>query len=244
MGIRENKLTATDPIRATDVRHHNIRAVLNSIYASRNSGGASQSDIVNRLGLKAPSVFRIFNHLEENGYIVPCEQTMNFSNKLGRHPNMYTVNPSALYIIGVEYWSACLSIGVFDFTRQRIYSHLEYLEEGIDAEFIVNRICEVVREAIAKCNLPGDKIIGLGVAAPGKVNVSTGRIVFYSEIRGMVDFPLKTRLEEMLGLKVLVHNNCNAMAYSVYHYGNKNSGKDVDWMERPYFPANQRRVKI
>ncbi|MBR4477686.1 MAG: hypothetical protein IKO96_03550, partial [Spirochaetales bacterium] len=66
MPIQDYGQITIDPVRATDIRHRNIMAVLSAIYASRTEGGVSQSQIVSRLGLRAPSVFRIFYYLEEN----------------------------------------------------------------------------------------------------------------------------------------------------------------------------------
>ena len=60
-----------DTLRAEDIRLHNMRKVLSFIHAARNSGGLSQSDIVNRMSLKAPTAFRIFTALESEGLIVP-----------------------------------------------------------------------------------------------------------------------------------------------------------------------------
>lgn len=201
-------------------------AVLSSIYASRNHGGASQSDIVNRLGLKAPSVFRIFTHLEESGYITQCESARaDTGSRKGRHPVYYTICPDAVYTIGIDFWASCLSLGVFDFNRRRVYSHLEMLDENVDASTVEQLICALIRKAVSELGIPDGKIAGIGIAAPGKVNVTTGSIVYYPKIRGMEDFPLRAIVEKELGYRVLVHNNCSALASSVYRYGDKDPGK-------------------
>ena len=111
MNTNDSIQTVIDPVRATDIRHRNIMAGLSAIYASRSMGGASQSDIVNRLGLKAPSVFRIFSYLEQSGYIMQCGtgRAANESRK-GRHPVYYTVRPDAVYTIGIDFWASCLSL--------------------------------------------------------------------------------------------------------------------------------------
>ena len=201
-------------------------AVLSSIYASRTHGGASQSDIVNRLGLKAPSVFRIFTYLEQNGYITQCTSARAVpESRKGRHPVYYTVRPDAVYTIGIDFWASCLSLGVFDFNRRRIYSHLEMLDGNADAAMVKNLICTLVRKAVSELDLPDKKIAGIGIAAPGKVNVTTGTIVYYPKIRGMENYPLRDAVENELGYRVLVHNNCSALASSVYRYGDKDPGK-------------------
>lgn len=218
--------TGIDPVRATDIRHRNIMAVLSSIYASRSRGGASQSDIVNRLGLKAPSVFRIFTHLEQSGYIMQCDPPKaDTGSRKGRHPVYYTIRPDAVYTIGIDFWASCLSLGVFDFNRQRIYSHLEMLDDNVDAAAVESLICTLVRKAVSELGLPDEKIAGIGIAAPGKVNVNTGSIVYYSRIRGMENYPLRDAVRKELGYRVLVHNNCGALASSVYRYGDKDPGK-------------------
>ena len=218
--------TGIDPVRATDIRHRNIMAVLSSIYASRSRGGASQSDIVNRLGLKAPSVFRIFTYLEQSGYITQCASPKtDTGSRKGRHPVYYTIRPDAIYTIGIDFWASCLSLGVFDFNRQRVYSHLEMLDESVDASAVEDLICTLVRKAVSELGLSDDKIAGIGIAAPGKVNVTTGSIVYYSRIRGMENHPLRYAVEKKLGYRVLVHNNCSALASSVYRYGDKDPGK-------------------
>ena len=226
MNKNDSIQTVIDPVRASDIRHRNIMAVLAAIYASRGRGGASQSDIVNRIGLKAPSVFRIFTYLEQNGYIVQCGtgKAADESRK-GRHPVYYTVRPDAVYTIGIDFWASCLSLGVFDFNRHRIYSHLEYLDDSVDAARVEDLICSLVEKAISDMELSREKIAGIGIAAPGKVNVARGSIVFYSKIKGMDSYPLRDNVEKRLGYRVMVHNNCSALAYSVYRYGDKDPGK-------------------
>ena len=226
MNNNDSIQTVIDPVRASDIRHRNIMAVLSALYASRSMGGASQSDIVNRIGLKAPSVFRIFTYLEQSGYIVQCTTgKASAESRKGRHPVYYTVRPDAVYTIGIDFWASCLSLGVFDFNRHRIYSHMEYLDGSTDAAGVEDLICTLVEKAIREMELPREKIAGIGIAAPGKVNVARGSIVFYSKIKGMDSYPLRDNVEKRLGYRVMVHNNCSALAYSVYRYGDKDPGK-------------------
>lgn len=76
----------------------------------------------------------------------------------------------------------------------------------------------MTEEAIKNLNIPRNKIAGIGVAAPGKVHVEDGVIVFYPRINGMVNYPIKSILESKLKLNVVVHNNCSVITSSVYHH--------------------------
>ena len=220
-------IVSSIPARATEIRQRNSMLVLSSIYNARNNGGISQTEIITKTGLKAPSVFRIFTMLQEKGYIIPSGKKDLTESRKGRHPAFYTVCPTALYTIGIEFWSAYLSFGIFDFNRHRIYSNTEELNENINADDIVELIWNKTNEALSKLEIPKIKLKGMGVAAPGKVDVINGSVVFYPRIKGMKNYKLKEKLENKLNLNVTVHNNCGALAYSVYRYGDKNPGHSM-----------------
>ncbi|MGX8678657.1 MAG: ROK family protein [Sphaerochaetaceae bacterium] len=217
----------SDPLRAIDIKQHNQNIILSYIHSARNRGGISQSELVGLTGLKAPSVFRIFNALEEQELIRPCEgaPTQAAEAKKGRRPSYYTICPDARYTIGVEFWAACISLGVFNFNGDRIHSTQINLSDWLSAEQIVDKIVLLIRSAIEVLGLDRSRIIGIGIAAPGKVDVKEGRIVFYHRISGMTNLPLKQELEKRLQLPVLVHNNCSAIAYYDYKY---NAHEDND----------------
>ena len=213
---------ANDPMRAVDIKQHNQKMILSMMYDRRNKGGISQSEIVQQTGLKAPSVFRIFSALENEGFIRLLEgDNGNNLSKKGRKPSYFTVCSNIRYVIGLEFWASCISIGVFNFNGERIHSSSMKLSLEITAEMVIDKICVMVEGAINLLDLPKEKIFGLGVAAPGKVKVGEGKVVYYARIKGMVDFPLQKLLNERLGMSVFVHNNCSAMAYYEYCYDNK-----------------------
>ena len=218
--------TVLDPVKTIDVKHKNAMAILSIIYANRKNGIA-QKDVVKILGLKAPSVFRIFTLLEQAGYIQMVENKGPKVNKIGRRPTGYTIVPTAIYTIGIEFWFSRLSFGVFDFNRQCVYSAQRDLPRDVQAHEIEDLICEITTTAINKLGIEKSSIVGVGIAAPGKVNVATGTVIYYPRIQGMEDYPLKKNVQSRLGLRVYVHNNCSALAYSMYRYGVKDPGSSM-----------------
>ena len=77
----------------------------------------------------------------------------------------------------------------------------------------------LVNEALDKLAIDRNKVIGLGVAAPGQVDIANRKLLSYPRIRGMKNIALAQELEEKLGLTVLLHNNCSVIALSEYHHG-------------------------
>jgi len=222
-----------DPLRAADVRERNEKIVLRLIH-TEGERGLSQSEAVIATGLKAPTIFRIFSSLEAAGFIellpppppgpalVTASAAAGLHAKLerkGRRPSAYIARRSALSLIGVEFWAERVSIGVFDFQNGELYSKVLPLARGMDAEGVCALIGDLVDAAIAELRLDRAKVLGLGLGAPGQVNVRTRTVSFYSRIPGLVDFPIASRLDERLGLPVTIHNNCSVIALSEFRYG-------------------------
>jgi predicted NBD/HSP70 family sugar kinase len=213
-----------NPLRSSDLRVHNQKIILSRIYESRNTG-ISQSKLVAETGLRAPTVFRIFSSLEEQGLIEILDENEGnegIENDIvhrGRRPVIYTVCKDALYTIGLEFWAFSISIGVFNFNGDRVFSRIEHLRANISINKVIDIIVSLVNEALEGLGINRNKVAGIGIAAPGQIDLIKRRVVNYPRIRGMRDMPLADELENRLGITVLLHNNCSVIALSEYHHG-------------------------
>jgi len=213
-------------MRASDIRTHNINMVLSEIYKSREEG-ISQSSLVTLTGLKAPTLFRIFTELESRDLIQPIKKESKEEGKKGRKPFLYTVNEDSLYSIAVEFWAGVILIGLFNFKLKRIASITLSIEEELDIEEVVNLITKNINSMIKEHSINREKIIGVSVAAPGCVNIEKGIVIDYPRIKRLNHYPLSEVLEEQLGLFVIIHNNCSALAYGEYLYGDHKDEKGL-----------------
>jgi predicted NBD/HSP70 family sugar kinase len=222
-------MQSDNPLRSQDLRIHNQNIILSRIYEKRHTG-ISQSELVVETGLKAPTIFRIFSGLEEQGLIevlkVPGASGATSSGgqeeslgRKGRRPVVYTVRKDAIYTMGLEFWSSCISLGVFNFNGNRVFSRVEPLKPNIDIAEVVDFIVFLVNEALNSLEIGREKISGIGIVAPGQVDVVRRRVINYPRIRNMRDIPLAEELEKRLGIRVLLHNNCSALALSEFRYG-------------------------
>jgi predicted NBD/HSP70 family sugar kinase len=204
------------PLRSRDVRESNEKLVLNLIFTL---GRASQSLVVQRTGLKAPTVYRIFSKLQADGFIRSCTKESPTPERKGRRPNVYCVEPDSGYAIGVDFSRLSASVIVVNFANQMIYHHETELPSVPDRETILSSVQSMVAEAIARSGVGGDALLGMGIAAPGVVDTETGRVVDYRRIDGLSGYPLQDRFEERFGVPVFVHNNASVIASGAYHYG-------------------------
>ena len=224
--------TKNSPLRAADVRKRNENIVLRLIYSARKPG-LSQSEVVTATGLKPPTIFRIFSSLEAAGYIQPLPQPSSQpldrerQEKKGRRPLAYVTKADALYLVGVEFWVEQISLGVFDFQGKPIFTRTIPLTRSENAADVVDLIVDHIRKAIESLSIPAKRVLGIGIGAPGQVNVGGRIVTSYPRIPGMRNFPIATLLEERLGFPVFLHNNCSIIAQSEFRYGRLGMGDSM-----------------
>jgi predicted NBD/HSP70 family sugar kinase len=189
--------------------------------------------VVTATGLKPPTIFRIFSSLEAAGYIEPLQQPVSQpldrekQEKKGRRPLAYLTKADALYLVGVEFWVEQISLGIFDFQGKPVFTKTIPLVRSENAADVVDLIVKHLREAIRSLKIPPKKVLGIGVGAPGQVNVGGRIVTSYPRIAGMRNFPIATLLEEQLGFPVFLHNNCSIIALSEFRYGLSGMGDSM-----------------
>ncbi len=212
-----------NPMRASEIRIHNINMVLSQIYKNRENG-ISQSQLVAETGLKAPTIFRIFNELEKRGSIKAIKQskTKNKTNdetKKGRKPLLYTIVANSVYSLTVEFYAGSLTIGLFNFSGEKISEIDSIMDENLEISGVVELMVSQIEEIIKDNNIKRDKILGIALAAPGQVDIINRLVLYYPRIKGLVNYPLAEVLEKKLNLDVILQNNCSALAFGEYLYG-------------------------
>ncbi len=63
------------------------------------------------------------------------------------------------------------------------------------------------------------KVVGVGVGAPGPIDIGKGLVYFFPNIPGWKNVPLKKQLERQLALPVRLDNDANVMAFAEFYYG-------------------------
>ncbi|HOV37336.1 MAG TPA: ROK family transcriptional regulator [Spirochaetales bacterium] len=207
------------PLRSTDIRERNEKLVLNMIHKAKQ---ISQSEVALMTGLKPPTVFRIFTILEKGGYILPLSPNQAgmpvVPGKKGRKPVAFQVNPDVHYILGID-WTRTPTLVIVDFSGQIIFSTTQEFPPDIDAEGSLGVIADMIEASLRDNSLPREKILGIGIGLPGRVDIEEGSIINYPRIPGMINFPIREKLAKKFDLPVYVHNNTSVIALSEYRYG-------------------------
>lgn len=206
------------PLRSADVRQLNERVVLNLFYDYEK---VSQSDIVSLTGLKPSTVLRIFSNLERNGEIcmIDPESEKVKRNSVGRHPVYYRINPSAHYTIGLTFAKDVIELVIVDFALNIVHSVRKPFAFNPDIDSLPADITAFVKQALVDTGIDLSTVLGIGVGCPGNVDPDRGLLLSIPAEPYLHDYPLKEKLEALLGVRVFLQG-ANLLAAQYYNrYG-------------------------
>jgi glucokinase len=93
--------------------------------------------------------------------------------------------------------------------------------------FIVRDICQTIEAKLRELGFTKEKIIGVGVGAPGPVNLENGAIYEAVNLHWENNYPLKKELEEILAIPVIVDNDANIAAIGEMWKGTGKGAQDL-----------------
>lgn len=206
------------PLRSSDVRQLNERVVLNLFY---DYDKVSQSDIVSLTGLKPSTVLRIFSNLERYGEIcmIDPESEKFKRNTAGRHPVFYRINPSAHYSIGLTFEKNVIELVIVDFALNIIHSARAAFSISQDLATLPEDISAFVKQSLSAAAIDPTTVLGIGVGCPGSVDPDRGLLLSLATVPSLHNYPLKEKLEALLGVHVFLQS-ANLLAAQYYNrYG-------------------------
>ena len=194
-------------INGQDMKRHNVHLVINTIIKY---GPISRTELRDRVGLTAATVINITNDLLERNILL--QEGLAAASSKGRKALMLNVNPTAFYTLGVSLSTRRLRVGLANFQGQ-IVDHVDVtIRNTITPEEAADLIQQNVQMLVEKHQVPTEKLVGVGVAAPGPLDTHTGLITVPPDLPNWRNVPLQKLLEERLQLPVRVDNETNAAA--------------------------------
>ena len=198
-------------------RYLQKKAIIGFLYRM---GELSKPEICRLTNVTTPTVSRMIEELIEEGWVIDrgCGNSIG-----GKRPHVFSLNPDAAYILGVDIGREYLRVAIFNLKNEPIEGILEYpsiLEEQ-DDEATLRYVREKIDETIGRLNVDRAKIKVAGFALPGLIDrEGTSYTYLTYEQPG-----IKGILEEMLQIPVFIDNDSNVMAMAEHTFG---VAKDVN----------------
>lgn len=183
-------------------------------------GELSKPEICRLTNMTTPTISRIIDELIEEGWVTDRGQGSSIG---GKRPHIFSLNPDASYIMGVDVGREHLKIAIFNLRKEIIGEIKIYpsILEDKDDEKTLHYIKEKIDQTLESLQIPYSKIKVAGFAIPGLID-SDGNSYTYLAFENP---NIKSVLENMLGMPVFIDNDSKIMAMAEHTFG---VAKDVD----------------
>ncbi len=162
----------------------------------------SQADLSKMTGFNSSTISYAVGRLRDKGLII---ESPGVSKKRGVKPTIINLNPSGLYIIGVEINPSNLLIGLFDFNGSLVESvKTEILNVHDKPENVTDELIKSLTELTSRRCITEDKLLGIGITLSG--SVSADGVVNLSSPMAWKDIPLRANLQKQLSVPVYVYS--------------------------------------
>ncbi|MDR2129769.1 MAG: ROK family transcriptional regulator [Odoribacteraceae bacterium] len=183
-------------------------------------GKLSKPEICRMTNMTAPTINRIIGELIETRWVIDRGEGVSVG---GKRPHLFSLNPDAAYVLGIDIGRIYLKIAVFNLHKEvigKIQVFPSILETATKEENLIY-LKEKVQETFVNLEIPLARVKVAGVAVPGLIDKEGNSYTYlvYEEMN------LKKKLEQLLGMPVFVDNDSNVMAIAEHTFG---GAKDAD----------------
>ncbi len=182
-----------------------------------NNGAMSRKDIAEAVGLTAASVTLICTELLEEGVIVELGEAEE-QKRAGRKKILVDINHDYRSALCIAIESDETYISVTDLKGKVFCNFSMPTDKSMEPEVFLKSIADQCRKLLWENDILKDRIIGVAVTIPGRVDSEKGTSLNTYNIWTR-EVPVRDILAKELGFTVLVENNLKAYAQSEILFG-------------------------
>ncbi len=207
-----------NPRNAEYIKDYNRKLFLRLLR----SAPMSRSELARRMGVTRSATAKIAEELLEEGCIAVTEGT-----PVGRTSAPLTLCPDWGYAVGIYLNRDGCRIGLVDICGG-LHGEIRLHLEDRHASEKPHILAEAIREMAVRENIPHQKILGVGICAPGPLDGEQGRILNPPRFDLWHNMPLGNLLQEELALPVYLENNASCLAR--FQQGRPEAGGSDDFL--------------
>jgi glucokinase-like ROK family protein len=194
-----------------------VRQLNRSILLQRLWVGSpvSRADLAASTGLNKTTVSHLVDELLSDGFVREVGRNASIG---GRPGVLLELDPDTGWIIGCEIGVGHISVVLASLRARVTWRRQASFGKEDSVESVLDRLTTLMRQAKQHAQRTGRRLIGAGLAVPGLVDISTGRLVFEPNM-GWRDVPLRALLADRMRFPVFVDNDGNAAALAERYFG-------------------------
>ena len=174
----------------------------------RKFGPIGRADIAKFTNLSGPMVTLLVRDLIKAGFLKEDEFG---ASKGGRPPILLKLVPDHLFAIGVDIGAAKLRAAVVDLGANIVTKVVKETNTNEGKQATLARTMNTILEVIEKSKVETNKIKGIGIGISGIVDHREGVCLFWPNVEGWENVPLKKIIEQEFGIEAVIDDSARTM---------------------------------
>ncbi|MGW7686180.1 ROK family transcriptional regulator [Kribbella sp. NPDC054772] len=177
--------------------------------AIRRSEQLSRVELAEATGLSGQAISNIARRLLDAGLVREAGRLRGAG--LGKPRTLLELEPTGQYAAGVHLDPSVVTVVLLDLTGG-VVARRPVDQDADDPGVLIDGIAKTIEDVIAESGAPRDRVTGVGIAAPGPIDVERGVVVDPPNLSTWHLVPLRDELRERTGLPVVLDKDVTAAA--------------------------------
>ncbi|TCC23167.1 ROK family transcriptional regulator [Kribbella speibonae] len=177
--------------------------------AIRRSEQLSRVELAEATGLSGQAISNIVRRLLDAGLVREAGRLRGAG--LGKPRTLLELEPTGQYAVGVHLDPSVVTVVLLDLTGE-VVARRPVDQHADDPGLLIDGIAKTIEEVIAASGAPRDRVTGVGIAAPGPIDVERGVVVDPPNLSTWHLVPLRDELSARTGLPIVLDKDVTAAA--------------------------------
>lgn len=176
----------------------------------------SRADLARKIGLTRAAITIIVDSMITEGLVA---EKGTVANGLGRNPVILEVNPDGRYALGLNIARGSCSLGLVNIKGEVLNF------KNIDIKSTSNAACAIeiingeINIMLEKADFDKDKLLGMGITAPGPLDANIGLIINPPNFKIWENTNIVSEFKKSFPFDIKLENNASALALAEKNYG-------------------------
>jgi glucokinase len=129
------------------------------------------------------------------------------------------INPACGHLVGFDMEAKRLRLVLTDFAGHTVWQSYQKFAAPKGRQALIDRILSFIDEGLGEIRPRFRKLLGIGLAANGVIDVQRGVILHYEMVEAARDLPLRELVSDHTGLPCCMDNNIRALTLAEWMSG-------------------------
>jgi predicted NBD/HSP70 family sugar kinase len=203
-------LRSIDSITSEQAKRHRLLQQLHR------RGEASRLHLARELRISNSRVCDLVDNMVGEGLI---HEDVAAGERRGRRGVSIRLNPRYGHLVGFDIEAQRMRLVLTDFTGQVVWKMRRAMPRVRDRNALLQEIGNFLDDGMKEVRLRTKRILGVGLAASGVIDLHRGVVLHYDLIPHMVDVPLRDFVSDRVGMPCVMENNIRGMTVAEWTMG-------------------------